>query len=160
MPYLDITNRQRTNAFEWKYTMLLCNDDGSDATQLAGSRVVESFGRPRIYRNRLRDSDLDPQFETAHRGSASYVCSRMETGRAGRFKVEENATFFDFHGGNGLSGQRNLVFWFTDEALRRGIGWTFIQTYRLNGQVVGRFHVSRIFTRGSPYRLEVIKTAV
>lgn len=88
MPYLDITNRQRTNAFEWKYTMLLCNDDGSDATQLAGSRVVESFGRPRIYRNKLRDSDLDPQFETAHRGSASYVCSRMETGRAGRFKVE------------------------------------------------------------------------
>jgi len=159
MPFVEIADSKQRNAFERVFLMRVCNDDGEVATDLANNMVVERFGPPRIYRNMLQDTDLVPQYRIAHRGSANFVLGQMDTGDAGRFKIRRDGTFLDFHGGNGLGGLRgdgNMI-WFTPEAQRRGIGWWFTQTYRLNNRRIGMFHVIRIFRRGNPYRLEVIK---
>lgn len=159
MPYIEIIDSKQRNDFERVFKMQVCNDDGTEATDLVNNIVVERFGRPRIYRGMLRDQDLVPRYSIAHQGRASYVEGQFDTGDAGKFTIRADGTFLDFHGGNGLGTARSdgNMAWFTPEAKRRGIGWWFTQVYRMNNRRIGMFHVIRIFRRGNPYRLEVIK---
>lgn len=159
MPYIEIADSKQRNDCERVFKMQVCNDDGTVATDLVNSVVIERFGPPRIYRGMLRDTDLVPRYQIAHHGQASYVERQFRTGEAGRFKIRADGTFLDFHGGNGLGSARDdgNVAWFTFESRRRGIGWWFTQEYRMNNRRIGLFHVIRIFRLGNPYRLEVIK---
>lgn len=116
----------------------------TDPTSFAGERIVESFGRPQILRRWLLDSDLRPELANEHHGRASYVLKQIRTGRPGTFTVARNGRFLDYHGGHGLR-RGSYINWFTPEALRRGIGWYFVQTYRHGRQIVGRYKVIRIF---------------
>ena len=68
----------------------------------------------------------------------------IDLGRPGVFRVGPDGRFEDNHGGHGFV-PGDCIRWFTEAALRRGIGWHFIQTYRHAGsnKVVGRFKVHR-----------------
>ena len=129
--------------------------DGEPAS-FQGERVQEVFGRPTIHRGFLQDSDLRPEFERDHGGRARNVLRQITAGRAGRFEIDRNGQFLDYHGGHGFRNG-NCLDWFTPDALRRGIGWYFIQTYRHGGRAISRYKVTRIISgRG----IEVLKSKV
>ena len=114
-----------------------------EPSSFSGQTIIESFGRPQIYNRMLLDSDLRPEFESQHHGSARNVLGQITAGSPGHFTVGRNGRFPDYHGGHGLRSG-DYIRWFTDEALARGIGWYFEQTYRHGPRIVGRFRVVRI----------------
>jgi hypothetical protein len=150
-----LVNLRRRSVGEWLATMA-AQGEGTPAS-FAQQQIVESFGPPRIYARYLNDSDLRPELASEHRGHARYVLERLTTGRAGTFTVDRAGQFEDYHGSHGFRNPSDLN-WFTPEALRRGIGWYFEQTYRHDGRIVGRFNVIRIISSGDG--VEVRKVAV
>ena len=163
--YVEMASRcTRTRSDEYMVTMRVCRQsDGEPARELAGRYVTERFGRKRIWRGMLLDRALrtSPQsIVDSHGGSAQSVLRQLWWGTPGRFKVRPDATFVDYHGGNGLRVHNGGTAWFTDEALRRGIGWTFVQSYRSERVRIGMFHVTRIFRAPAAnrmYTIEVMK---
>jgi len=126
-----------------------------DPSSFSGERIVESFGRPQIYNRFLSDGDLRPEFAAQHRGSARFVLTQVTAGTPGTFTVDSRGQFPDYHGGHGFLRGECLT-WFTEEALNRGVGWFFVQTYRHGSRVVGRYNVIRITSalRGVEVRKE------
>jgi hypothetical protein len=151
---IALSSLRRRNALEWVATMQ-AQGDGEPAS-LSGQEVVESFGMPRIYGQMLLDRDLRPELVSAHRGHARYVLEVITAGRAGTFRVDPSGRFEDFHGGHGFRSGSYLN-WFTPQALARGIGWYFEQTYRCNSRVVGRFQVIRIISSGSGVEVRKVR---
>jgi hypothetical protein len=149
---------RRRNRAEFVAVMQPVGDNGPPANpgQFAGERISERFSRPEAHRGYLMDSDLVPQYQNQHRGSARYVARKMVLGHAGVFTVEQDGFFRDYHGGTGLQRGSDLQ-WFTPQALARGIGWYFVQTYFYNNRAVGRFKIIRIFSTQGGGRVEVIK---
>lgn len=140
---IELVSIRRRNITEAVATMEARGD--GDPASFAGERIVESFGPPQIHRGYLQDGDLKPELVSQHHGRARFVIRQIVTGRPGTFTVGRNGRFLDYHGGHGLR-RGTYIDWFTPEALRRGVGWYFVQTYRHNRQVVGRFKVVRIFS--------------
>jgi hypothetical protein len=145
-----VSLRQR-NALESIATMEVGGD--LPPSTYAGAEIVESFGNPRIYGRMMQDSDLNPELESEHHGSVRRALETVSPGRAGRFTVGADGRFLDYHGGHGFTRLRVLE-WFTEAALRRGIGWYFEQRYRCNEREIARFRVIRICT---PSGVEVRK---
>lgn len=138
-------------------TMEVVSDErDEDLSQYAGERIVEQFGSPEAHRGYFEDADLNPEFRRQHHGSARYVAQHMQLGRPGTFTVDRRGRFLDFHGGTGLRGENDIE-WFTPEALHRGIGWYFVQTYKHNGRAIARFKIIRIITTRGGGRIEVRK---
>jgi hypothetical protein len=138
---IRIAGLRRRNALEWIATMEVVGDE--PAASHAGEEIVESFGRPRIYARMMQDSDLDPALRSEHHGNVRRALEAVTAGRAGRFAVDTNGRFLDYHGGHGFTRLRVLE-WFTPEALRRGIGWYFEQRYRHGSRTLARYRVIRI----------------
>ena len=159
MPYVELENSKPRNNQEFVARMAVIGDTGDYATDLAGETVVERFGPPRVFRGMLRVEDLNPEYHSSHRTDVGYVIARMGRFRdaPGRFRILPDGKFLDYHGGAGVPSDC-VNTWFTEDALRRGIGWTFIQRYYLGSQLLGSFWVSRVFTNeASPFKLRVHK---
>src|SRR5262245_40995958 len=120
-------NIRRRNRAEFVATMAPVGEDGPsrDPAQFAGERIAERFGQPEAHRGDLKDTDLNPQYQNQHRGSARFVARQMVVGNAGVFTVGRDGFFRDYHGGTGLRTGNDLN-WFTPAALARGIGWYFV----------------------------------
>lgn len=149
---IALVRLRRRNILE-AIAIMEARGDG-DPSSFAGERIVESFGRPQLLRRYLMDSDLRPELVNEHRGRANSVLRQLDCGRPGTFTVDRHGRFNDYHGGHGLR-RGSYINWFTPEALSRGVGWYFVQTYRHNKQIVGKYKVIRIFSeRGIEIRKE------
>ena len=158
MPSVSLLHLRRRRPNEFLSIMQVHDDDGGRATRLAGQRVTERFGRPSIWRGGLTDADLDPSYRSEHGGSAGYVAKQIDLGSSSRpFVIDRDGSFADYHGGSGWAGRDGRAYWFTAAALSRGISWSFLQTYYLDGQGIGRFRVIFRVETGAPYKITVRK---
>ncbi|MBX3606382.1 MAG: hypothetical protein KF788_13970 [Piscinibacter sp.] len=151
---IRVENLRRRNPLEWIATMEVGGD--RDPSSYAGTEIVESFGNPRIYGRMMQNSDLRPEYQSEHQGNVRRALETITPGRAGTFTVDGRGRFLDYHGGHGFT-RLHVLEWFTEAALRRGIGWYFEQRYRCNGRQIGRYRVIRICT---PAGVEVRKQAL
>ena len=152
-----LASLRRRNVAEWVATMEA--QGNGEPSSFAGQRIAEAFGRPQIYGRYMLDRDLRPELVAEHRGSANFVLGQITAGTPGTFTLDRSGHFPDYHGGHGLRSGEYLN-WFTPEALERGIGWYFVQTYRHGTRIVGRFNVIRIISArsGVEVRKERLRT--
>lgn len=134
---------RRESLVNWRATME-AQLEGSEPSACEGEQIVESFGPPRPNPGRFDEGDLHPGYRVQHLGNVRHVLKFLDLGRPGVFRVGPDGRFDDQHGGHGFV-PGDCIRWFTEAALRRGIEWHFIQTYRHAGsnKVVGRFKVHR-----------------
>lgn len=154
MTGVDLLSLRAGGAAEWIATMKAGGDEESGT--YAGQQIRESFGTPRAYFRYWHDSDLRPELVSEHRGRVRYVLERLTPGRPGVFTVGPFGHFDDFHGGHGFRYPSDLN-WFTPEALRRGIGWFFEQTYHHGSDVLARFRVARIISSRDGVRVQKVR---
>ena len=109
-----------------------------------GLQVEEHFGPIRMIPGLFSEDDLTDH-PNAPRTEEAFAAT-LDTGDAGVFTVDCLGTFIDHHHGGGLPIQYGG--WLTPQALARGVGYEFDQTYTANGETIGSFVVQRLVSVG------------